>query len=508
MSDTPTPVEGKGDEMIPNRGLPFEEEPFSDFEPETETAPAASLDDILDQIPADIAAPPPSETPSADTMPPDTFPAEPDPVDVSIPSEESPEESSLPVSGPLLNLDEIRAREQELAEDFHGPAPDFEGAQDDDFATARLPIPLPHADREAIMLESGAGIIPEDELSQPMPPEPEPEIPLTPAPVIIALEPEAPSVEESPEEFPSTPPAKITTEVTTETITSSQSDGTTAKESRTVKQEALFRDEIEMPGPASGAKVSKAPEIVRDLKASKKLLDLLIPNDRVEELWERADRLQQEVFQHINELSVAQDLLEQVRSAKNLILSDKANYEEAERALNEVEYRIIYSTRFKKWSFLGYLLLIYEIAFGAGAVYVLLLLLRAGETGLGLSGGALLSSGEVYIGIIAALFGCLGGVAGALFALWRYMTEERFNPQFSIWYVTQPIIGLTIGIVIYIIVKIGFNITAGNATAEVGSPLIPSLLAYLVGFQQNVFLDLAKQVFKQFKIGKAKEDGE
>jgi hypothetical protein len=503
--------------MIPERGLPFAEEPGND----TETAPeifedSASLDDILTQASEEIAAEEGTSEVLANAATPSFAENDEPTAEEEVPSEFTEDGAGTPVEEApseiledadpadlqevpdhLLDIDEIRTREQELAEDFHGPAPDFEGDSETDFATARVAAPLPATDREAIMLESGAGIIREEDLS----------------PDETVREPvesdDAVQAEIAVEEITTPMPDKVTTEVVEQTVSKTQPGSSTEKETRVIRQEAVFRDDsIDLPGPTSGSRPSQAPELVRDLKASKKLLDLLVPETLVKELWGRADNLQREVFNGIDDLNIAQDLLEQIRSAKNLILSDKANYEEAERSLNEVEYRIIYGKRFKQWSFLGYLLLIYEVAFGIAAGVAIYLLLRAGVEGLNLSVNGILSAGEVFNGVIAALFGCIGGVAGALFALWRYMTEQKFNPQFSIWYITQPIIGLTVGIVIDIILKIGLNVTAGTTSTEVGSPLVPSLLAYLVGFQQNVFLDLARQVFKQFKMGGDKKEEE
>ena len=449
MEDDQTPIEGKGDEMIPNRGIPFDG--ISD-EPENEGLEYEELDEtaLSDEVPL--------AEPTAETS-------------------------------PLLELEEIREREMELAEDSHTLPPDLEGEIDQEFAAARIPIQIPSADREAIMLESGAGILDEAAILS----------------------------ESEEEETPPTPDteaiAEITTltedeEISSEPVPESGADSVTKIEIPTkeaVRGIAIFdKEALELPGPVGEVETQKAPETVSGLKATKKMLDLLVPNKRVEELWNRADALQKNVFEEVNDLNLARSLLEQLRSAKTLILADKENYEEAERALNEVEYRVVYGQRFSKWGSLGYTLLVYEVFWGTLTIVAMYFLIRGGVEGLNLHVEGLLSGNEIFIGILAALFGALGGVAGALFALWRYITQQKFNPQFSIWYITQPIIGLVIGSVIYIILKIGFNITAGTVTAEIGSPLLPSLLAYLAGFQQNVFMNLARQILKQFEFSEDK----
>ncbi|HNB51846.1 MAG TPA: hypothetical protein PK530_07880, partial [Anaerolineales bacterium] len=117
MSDNPTPVEGKGNEMIPERGLPFEEETETSLE---NFAEPETIDQILDQVTEDIATEPgetaetPAPPPASELPPTEETPAseEPPATIASPPGPPSPPEK-------LLDIDEIRAREQELAEDFH-----------------------------------------------------------------------------------------------------------------------------------------------------------------------------------------------------------------------------------------------------------------------------------------------------------------------------------------------------------------------------------------------------
>lgn len=500
MEDNPTPIEGKGDEMIPDRGIPFEEVDIEEeilASDDQDVSESGSLDESLEPMLEEIAEilPESEESPEVVSFKDETAAGE-DETEASMGDVEPPgdllETAELPIiedtediPSQLLDIEEIRARELEIAEDSHAPAPDFDGDLDEDFAATRVPVPLPSGDREAIMFESGAGILDEDALDMEMEEEVE-EVPFGLA---------------GDETVAITAPVKEI-EPLTEPVAETPSPPEDVMRERVV----FTKESFEMPGPVrEGAEVT-APTTVSGLKATKKMLDLLVPNKRLEHLWERADQLQTQIFNEINDLNLARELLEQIRSAKNLILSDKENYEEAERAVNEVEYRIVYGKRFKQWGFLGYLLLAYEVLWGIATVYFMYLLFRAGIDGLNLSVEGLLTGGEIFIGIFAALSGALGGVAGALFALWRYITEQKFNPQFSIWYVTQPIIGLTIGSVIYIILKIGLNITAGSINAEVGSLFLPCLLAYLAGFQQNVFLDLAKQLLKQLKVGGSKDE--
>lgn len=473
MSDKQTPIEGKGNEMIPNRGIPFEE---VESEPTAENAEEAGgqaqPEGPDESAPFDEAA---LEAPAFDAS---------ETTEAPLPEMAAADESA---SEMLLELDEILARANELAEDAQTLPPDFAGELEEglgeDFSAARTPAPLPEADREAILQES---------LEQP------PEIDLDE----VELPDEPPPVELDggsgagfpiPEEELAAMPGEPATEMP-------------IPPPEAARGMPLFSpDALELPGPVSEAEEEKAPQATAGLKARKKMLDLLVPNKRVEALWERGDKLQTMIFDAIDDLNLARSLLEQVRSARTLILADKENYEEAERALNEVEYRITYGVRFKHWSGLGYRLMIYEVVWMFLLGFATFLLLRAGVRGLNLDIAPLISANEIYVGILGALFGGLGGVTGALYALWRYITQQKFNPQYTIWYLEQPIMGILIGLFIFIFLKIGFSVTAGSTGAEIGSPFMACLLGFIGGYQQNVLYNIVRQILQQFKIGQEEE---
>ena len=454
MSNDQTPIEGKGDEMIPERGLPFEEE----SQPEEQTS--FEFEDFLD--------PENSEPALADASDEFSFEAE----TGTRASDERNEEAS-PTPENLLDIDEIRGHEIELAEDALTAATAFEGDIDGEVAAAKIPRSLPRADREAIMLESGAGIIEEASPDSPMEPENMDES----SSMASSLE----------EELP--PPAES---VTTKTVVVQETRG----------GEPFFsKASFELPGPVSAEDEVKAPATAGDLKATKKMLDLLITNKTVELLWKRADDLQAEVIDNIEDISVARSLLEHIRSARTRLLERKDNYEEAERELNEVEFRLSFNQRSRQWRGLGYGILAYEVIWGTIFLILTGILLVGGENSLRIQDSTMISRAELFIGLGGMLWGGMGGVVGALYALWRYITAQKFNPQFNIWYLSQPIMGVFIGAFIFLFIKIGFNVTAGNPGIEIGSPWMVYLLGFIGGFQQNVLYDIVKQVLKLFKLG-------
>ena len=481
MLDDQTPVEGKGDEMIPNRGLPFDEvgdgyisnqeENQNEFEDFSET-----------DTPEDELEPMPAET------------------DAEIEEElATGVEETTSDSVHLLDIEEVRGREAELSEDSHTSPPDFDGevpmstsmstpmstpmsTSDGDFTASRQPVQLARSDREAIMLESGAGLLNEDDLTsdeEEIAPEEAPPSPPSEGSSLVGVV--KPGAEPEPETIPDVP--------VTEIQISPKGD---ARGITMVSK---------LPGPGPEDEKSKEPDIKAELLPSQRLLDFLVTDKEVKELWKRAEKLQEDVIEDMDDVVIARKLLNYVRDAKNKIMADKANYEEADRALNEVAYQVSHGVRSKTWTRWGYILLIYETVWGIVFTIALYLLLSRGESSLNLGFGTLISREDVFVALIGILSGGFGGVAGSLYALLRYFNQRTFNPQYNIWYYAQPVMGLLIGLFIFLFVKIGFSVTAGDPGVEIGSPLLVALLGFVAGFQQNVLYDIVRQVLKLFKIG-------
>jgi hypothetical protein len=247
----------------------------------------------------------------------------------------------------------------------------------------------------------------------------------------------------------------------------------------------------------------------RRLKASEKLVELIITDERIDALWKRADGLQEEISEKIDDNGVASYLLEQVRSAKTLILNDRSNYEEAERALNEVAYRINFAMRLNHWTKRdARRLLIYLVFFGmliAVGLFLLPPILRNlvinDETLLPISFPIYVKPDDIYNLVSGMMWGGLGGVVGAVFSLYKHVAwDQDFNPQHNMCYYTQPIMGIPIGAFIFLFIQIGFDVTAGATEIDIGSPFFIYLLAFVAGFQQNVVYSIVREILRLFKI--------
>ena len=254
----------------------------------------------------------------------------------------------------------------------------------------------------------------------------------------------------------------------------------------------------EIPPPPTNADLSPNPEVVAELISKKDF----------HALWQRADLLQEQIKQHINNLNRARLLLDEIRSARNYMLAGRSNYEEAARLLDDVEYQIAFVQRVRQASkTVGKWLLSYEIgmAFLLGAAmfvvpwfldrYAQFFGYEAGTTGIN-------SIRWLIDGFKTMFWGGLGGVTGALYALWRHVADKQdFDPQYSMWYITNPLMGFALGAFVYIAVQAGlFSLTAGN-TSSIQTTAVPTfVLAWLSGFQQNVAYDIVRRMLKVFQI--------
>ncbi len=238
---------------------------------------------------------------------------------------------------------------------------------------------------------------------------------------------------------------------------------------------------------------SAAPSALAGGGADEVLLDHLVTQQRLDDLWERLGAVTKQINTRIQSLEVARQLYDLVKSAREEMIAGRDHYDQAERFVNEVEYRTAHATSVMSWSFmLGILIFLYEIGFAVGLVYILFQYL--GEAAWNAN-----SSRLVYIGA-AMVFGSFGGVIGASFALVKHVAvDQDFEWQHSQWYFASPVMGAGVGLVVYMILLGSLNSMMGGSPQGISSPIIIYLLAWLAGYQHNVFTDMIKRILKVFE---------
>ncbi len=267
--------------------------------------------------------------------------------------------------------------------------------------------------------------------------------------------------------------------------------------------ESRFSTAAALPSPsATPPELPEAPELDSD----EALIKLFVSDDHLRELWTWADSLRGRVYQEIDNLNLARRLLDQIELARNQLMASRDNFEEAERTLGEVEFRIHHAGRVREWSrSLGTRLLLYELAWALAIVVGMLYLPNGVTRFVQLNFPALTeqTAFDTHTAVFTLLWGGLGGVVGALVALRTHVARDQdFDRQWSIWYVTNPMMGVVMGAFVFLIVRAGLFALLPNSETQIQSTWLVYAFAWLAGFQQNVAFDLVERVVKVFALSR------
>lgn len=258
---------------------------------------------------------------------------------------------------------------------------------------------------------------------------------------------------------------------------------------------AIARLRITEPDLAAGwTEIGKRPGSAH-LKGEDAMLDLFVTRDRMMSLWIRIDQAQQEIRAKVPSLPLARELIEQLERARNEILAGAENFEEAERTISEVELRISVLDRAKQENWVAVVLFLYEVLWAIGLVTFFITINQQPLT-------------DNILLVQSAAWGSLGGIAGAFYALWKHVSREMdFSKQYSLWYITNPIMGLVLGAFVFLATKFSLtSLFSGLGEQEITSPFVIYLLAFVVGYQQNVAWALIRRIIKVFQLGENERD--
>lgn len=237
-----------------------------------------------------------------------------------------------------------------------------------------------------------------------------------------------------------------------------------------------------------------------------KMVDLLITERRLQELWTRIDMAEKAVVEDDSSLPDQRALnLENIRTARNLLLGGRKNYEDALRYVAEVEADIRYAGRVRRWSYTyGMVLLAFDFV-----ILALLFLgyLNAGRIVAPFSEGGVFDAQFGFVLWVTILAGGLGGVTKSLFSLVTHIIEQDFDTQHRIWYWTSPLIGAVLAILVMFFVQLGLTSVGTSVSVNTNSGLVSYTLAWIVGFQQNLVFELIERV-KKMILGPSREEKE
>ncbi len=100
------------------------------------------------------------------------------------------------------------------------------------------------------------------------------------------------------------------------------------------------------------------------------------------------------------------------------------------------------------------------------------------------------------------MWGGIGGVIGALYSLWYHVSDQQdFDRQYITWYLVQPVMGLALGAIVFLLLAGGLLILQVNLTdpnTDTARRLLPYLVAVLAGFRQNFMYQQFDRLISMF----------
>lgn len=240
-------------------------------------------------------------------------------------------------------------------------------------------------------------------------------------------------------------------------------------------------------------------------------LDQVLPNGWQKALHQQIDTLYKQVAtEYSSPPAKAERALTMLREARQLLLETPEEYVNAEYRMMQVRAMLdrVKESRTQSVHY-GPRILGYQVAWLAllllGLVFAAPLtqwITRIGNV----SGSALLN---LYPVLNTMMWGGIGGVVGALYTLWWHISQEQdFDRQYLMWYWVQPLMGVVLGGIIFLVLAGGFlilNVSLSDAQAGEGARLLPYLAAVLAGFRQNFVYDQLERLISLFTPATRKE---
>jgi hypothetical protein len=202
----------------------------------------------------------------------------------------------------------------------------------------------------------------------------------------------------------------------------------------------------------------------------------------------------------------AERALSLLREARQVLLETPEEYVAAEYRTMQVRAMLDRVRESRKQS--GYYaprILVYEtvwlVLFLAGLILAAPLagwITRLAQIGVA-NEAALLN---IYPIVNTMMWGGVGGVVGALYSLWWHISEQQdFDRHYLTWYLVQPILGLVLGGIVFLLMAGGFlllQVNLQDPNAATAARLLPNLTAVLAGFRQNFVYEQFNRLISLF----------
>ena len=217
--------------------------------------------------------------------------------------------------------------------------------------------------------------------------------------------------------------------------------------------------------------------------------------DEVREIgWQRAlhQQIDELYKQVVTEFSSppgnADQMLTLLQEARQILLESPENYVAAEYRIAQVRSTMSRTRESRQQSaHLAPRVFVYEVVWLALLLLGLVFAAPLAEifTRAGNIAGA--TASDVFPFWNTLMWGGIGGIIGALYALWWHVSDQQdFDRQYLMWYFVQPIMGVVLGGIVFLLLTGGFLILQIKPSdPNAGARLLPYLAAVLAGFRQN-----------------------
>ncbi len=274
--------------------------------------------------------------------------------------------------------------------------------------------------------------------------------------------------------------------------------------------EGPLSGEVAPPGPGVQTGGDR-PIVVRDLtdEQAQRALARVTP-EQLRSLSREIDRLYDRASQELaNDALRGEKALELLHQSRLILVEKPENYVDAEYQVQRVHAMLIAANNSRQWAGeLGLGLFRYETIW---MFALLLAFILSNAFWPRMSAWLIASMGVASTSLVLSqampflstlFWGGLGGSIGALWSLWYHISERRdFDREYQMWYLTQPIMGMVLGGLVYLLFATGLLVLQAGAqtnSESLGVRLLPSLIAAIGGFRQNFVYEQLGRIVELF----------
>lgn len=255
--------------------------------------------------------------------------------------------------------------------------------------------------------------------------------------------------------------------------------------------QAVIRPEDPFEAITKEASTTSGPD---EMDTNTELETLLITTPRVNALWDEINETYDLVVAEVRgDFRATDQSIADLKRARELLLAGYEHYDNAEELVKRVKARLRLEEKVRQWgrtrgTWLAVYLIVWLLVLAIGSLFTNAIAQQA----------ALYVPDWMAATFLPGLYGGLGGVIGALWVLIKHIGKKRdFDPIHTPWYITNPFMGMALGVVTYFLVRAANTLLTSDPvlTGELATPGL-YILCIIVGFNQNVLWAMIDRLIK------------